>query len=39
MNLGKEVTSRLKSKAKVSREKATVQPTVINDILMRQYLV
>ena len=34
-----EISSHLKSKAKTEKEKEVVKPTVINDSLMRQYLI
>lgn len=34
-----EISRHLKSKAKTEKEKEVVKPTVINDSLMRQYLI
>ena len=33
------ISKRLKSKAKTEKEKASVKPTVINDDIIRKYLV
>ena len=33
------ISKRLKSKAKTEKEKASVKPTVINDAIIREYLV
>ena len=34
-----DITKRLKSKAKTEKDKDTVQPTVINDVLIKQYFI
>lgn len=34
-----DITRRLKNRAKIEKEKNSVKPTVINDTLIREYLV
>ena len=34
-----EINKRLKHKAKTEKDKSTVQPTVINDVLIREYII
>jgi hypothetical protein len=34
-----EISKRLKGKAKTEKEKETVKPTVINDVLIKQYFI
>lgn len=34
-----EISKRLKAKAKIEDDKETVKPTVINDVLIRRYIV
>ena len=38
-NLPEKISNRLKAKAKIDDDKETVKPTVINDILIRKYIV
>ena len=38
-NIDPEISKRLKSTAKIEKEKESVKPTVINDKLIRGYLV
>lgn len=37
--MNSEISKRLKGKAKTEKERETVKPTVINDVLMKQYLI
>ena len=37
--MNQDISKRLKSKAKTEKDKETVQPTVINDTLIKQYYV
>ena len=34
-----EISKRLKAKAKIEDDKETVKPTVINDVLIRRYII
>ena len=34
-----EISKRLKGKAKTEKERETVKPTVINDVLIKQYFI
>ena len=34
-----DISRRLKGKAKTEKEKETVKPTVINDVLIKQYFI
>ena len=37
--MNQDISKKLKTKAKTEKEKETVKPTVINDSLIRDYLV
>ena len=37
--MNQEISKRLKAKAKTEDNKETVKPTVINDVLIRKYIV
>jgi hypothetical protein len=37
--MNQDISKKLKTKAKTEKEKETVKPTVINDTLIREYLI
>jgi len=37
--MNSDISRRLKSKAKTEKDRETVKPTVINDILIKKYIV